>query len=662
MMTCNFEIKVALLGNVSAGKTTLLNALCRDEFGEISRKQTTAGINYFRIHAPINDTNSSSAAFGVIKQPATRSAESTLTEISEDNVKLREAGEVQEKWFDIELKKELISMRKDTRLVLVDFPGINETDGVNKYKDYVTTKWTTFDGVIVVLADMHGVNSDDQVFLFNLVKDNLKKKEIPVIILHNKVDDPHNDKNAELVENARKRIEQILSVKCRNQSLGPLIHQKSGRQHFSPVYIPISAIHAYIYQCASLMSREQFGRFDLKLIEKLGREQIGHQRWSRLSEEQKRDEAYKLVTERYQDGLRDSNFDKLLKALRLFFGGDETQWKLVEKQIATAMSTLPRFPSEPGDIVCHLRSVYEKHKLLTVSSKIGNFVPNSIDLPTAFWKFYTKYEDACFQTFKSEFPRGFNVLAGPMDELIAYAKLVCLPDWDDDAKKAVEKMKSFVRRVMSYLMEIHAKARHSNNWHDNTHLTPYDWSLVWGSLLLMSYDRQFCEAFGQEKIAFELLFHDANHRLITATSHCKKCSRAISPSSTDGVWCTSCNILYTDKMINCPQCPSCEDGTLHPETGRCSNCEEILRYKRRRTGRLEPSYDEAGCLHLVHKDEYDKLICIKVPDSMMDTAHAAHILWKFCRFMDSTEQRGCQQQTPLTQKTSRRLLTLYDCN
>jgi hypothetical protein len=75
------------------------------------------------MHAPINDTSSSSAAFNVSEQPATRSAESTLKEICDDNVKLREADEVQEKWFDIELKKVLIPMRKDTRLVLVDIPG-----------------------------------------------------------------------------------------------------------------------------------------------------------------------------------------------------------------------------------------------------------------------------------------------------------------------------------------------------------------------------------------------------------------------------------------------------------------------------------------------------------------------------------------------------------
>jgi GTPase SAR1 family protein len=32
---------------MSAGKTTVLNALFRDKFGEVSMKRTTAGVNYF---------------------------------------------------------------------------------------------------------------------------------------------------------------------------------------------------------------------------------------------------------------------------------------------------------------------------------------------------------------------------------------------------------------------------------------------------------------------------------------------------------------------------------------------------------------------------------------------------------------------------------------
>jgi GTPase SAR1 family protein len=46
MIAHSFEIKIALLGNVSAGKTTVLNALFRDKFGSL-HEANHCGVNYF---------------------------------------------------------------------------------------------------------------------------------------------------------------------------------------------------------------------------------------------------------------------------------------------------------------------------------------------------------------------------------------------------------------------------------------------------------------------------------------------------------------------------------------------------------------------------------------------------------------------------------------
>ncbi len=113
MIAHSFEIKIALLGNVSAGKTTVLNALLRDKFGEVSMKRTTAGVNHFRISTatPKEDTTDTPVADSSADNP--RSATSALKEIAEDNIKLRESNQVREKWFDIELQSEVCSMRKE---------------------------------------------------------------------------------------------------------------------------------------------------------------------------------------------------------------------------------------------------------------------------------------------------------------------------------------------------------------------------------------------------------------------------------------------------------------------------------------------------------------------------------------------------------------------
>jgi GTPase SAR1 family protein len=59
MISQTFEIKVALLGYVSVGKTTVLNALLKDKFSEVSMRRTAAGVNFFRVSSQSNGKNSS---------------------------------------------------------------------------------------------------------------------------------------------------------------------------------------------------------------------------------------------------------------------------------------------------------------------------------------------------------------------------------------------------------------------------------------------------------------------------------------------------------------------------------------------------------------------------------------------------------------------------
>jgi GTPase Era involved in 16S rRNA processing len=56
-------------------------------------------------------------------------------------------------------------MRHDTRLVLVDIPGVNEAGSSKVYMDYATENWDSFDLVVVVLDARQGANTDDQVNL-----------------------------------------------------------------------------------------------------------------------------------------------------------------------------------------------------------------------------------------------------------------------------------------------------------------------------------------------------------------------------------------------------------------------------------------------------------------------------------------------------------------
>jgi small GTP-binding protein len=210
-----FEIRVAVIGYVSVGKTTLINALFGKEYGEVAMKRTTAVVNSFRISMstgnegePHDDSVVSereNEESEVISKKL--SASVTLEETKADNAAFRSSDIVQEPTFDIALPDPLHKMRPDTTLSIVDIPGINEAGASAKYKDYVDKNWHTFDVVVLVMDARQGVNTDEQLDLLELAKNNLEtSKSLPLIVLCNKVDDPDDEEQAALLAEARTAI------------------------------------------------------------------------------------------------------------------------------------------------------------------------------------------------------------------------------------------------------------------------------------------------------------------------------------------------------------------------------------------------------------------------------------------------------------------------
>ena len=213
MKSPSFEIKIAFCGYVNAGKSTLVNALLQQKYAEVSMNRTTLGVNSFRVF--LNKGEKDVEEFETLSSKSTeesetgavttwsvgpeklQSAEETHRIIAQVNADARETNEIQELTFDIEVREAICDMRDDTQLVVVDLPGItNATNEKDIHVKYLNAKWDSYDCVVVVLDVME--TKSKQVDLLNLVKKNLKeKKNIPVIFICNKVDNPDNSEVGE---------------------------------------------------------------------------------------------------------------------------------------------------------------------------------------------------------------------------------------------------------------------------------------------------------------------------------------------------------------------------------------------------------------------------------------------------------------------------------
>lgn len=398
-------------------------------------RRTTAGINFFRVSARKNggrkkcdDADDSSGA----KSPRTdgsesweedmewapeteepRAASSTLNEIIADNSVLRTQNVIKEKVFDIELDEHLCEMRKDTKLIMVDIPGVNEAGSSKMYMDYVSKNWATFDCVVVVMDVMQGVNTEEQVSLLQSVKDKLAaEKKIPIIVLCNKVDDPEDEEVALLVDEVRAKVEQIFSVDCReaalNQILATTEDGRAGHGQKWPAFIPISAGNAFLYRMASRLSLADFKKLDKDSVDKIGRAEIGRIKWKKLSQQRKHEIAFAAVSDQseYEERLEATNFNKFLDVLVHCIGGEAAQAQMIEKQLEVAVKNL----SYKDCLAKQLLGICERSKV------VGQ---KTVHLKDRFWTLYIKQEDDARSSFSVDME--LTRLHDCMEQLIRYA-------------------------------------------------------------------------------------------------------------------------------------------------------------------------------------------------------------------------------------------------
>eukprot|EP00527_Entomoneis_sp_CCMP2396_P001878 CAMPEP_0198155238 /NCGR_PEP_ID=MMETSP1443-20131203/69032_1 /TAXON_ID=186043 /ORGANISM="Entomoneis sp., Strain CCMP2396" /LENGTH=728 /DNA_ID=CAMNT_0043821981 /DNA_START=475 /DNA_END=2662 /DNA_ORIENTATION=- len=539
-----FEIRVALLGYVSVGKTTLLNAILGGKYSEISMKRTTAAVNLFRLTFKSNE-GSNKGKTGDGQQENVRghhktsssAAESTLDEITRDNKAFRNSKQLQEKLFDIELDTQLLEMRENTKMVLVDIPGINEAGTSNMYKDYVSDNWHTFDCVVIVMDGRQGVNTDEQVELLKFAKGQCEAvKDVPVITLMNKIDDPDDDEQQLLIDEARSALKRIFKNPLCAKNLDDISTavQSTESMHFSPYLIPISSIHAYIYRSACKLDLEVFKKkIDLHLVDKLGRDIFGR-KWKNFDESEKFEKAYKVVRDpkESRDGLEASNFIQFLAALNFCVGGAVKQQMLIEQQIMFTASKL----SPTIDYVIELKCLFNK------CIKLGHSVEfSSCAADSEFQKLIPISIDAAFIEFGTNLQNP-QVLAKPFDEICEYLELTQYMGTLKHKKlQLIGFAKGVVLRQIGTLLAIEPK--------DYPRLTAFDWIIIFGSLLRMSRRPFFDENFGIAGLLLEKRFPEVCSMPVY-TESCPKCSVAF-PSrdqyelSTDGKVTDGASEMYS---------------------------------------------------------------------------------------------------------------------
>jgi GTPase SAR1 family protein len=681
MMDTKFEIKLALIGYVSVGKTTVLNALLRDKYGGVAMGRATASVNNYCV---VSTTTKQSSAEPVVGS----SASEILKKTTKENARLRGSDTVEEAWFEITLDKPLFDMRDDTNLVVVDIPGINEAGTSSKYKDFVVNHWHTFDCVVVVMDGRQGVNTEEQVDLLKFVKSNCDKtKGVPVIVLCNKIEDPDEGEQAALIAETQQAVQKIFQTKDLQKTLSETLKAASetrdrGTAPFPPiVLLPVSAIHAFMYQAGSRCGFDQIQRFfDKDLIEKLGKEHFG-KKWRRFSTQQKLEKAYEVLSDRAQceEGFDLSHFDKFVALLSFCIGGRETQRSILKSQIDVALTRLS--PQLVVNVANEFQTFYTRSKALNQPVE---------GLPTHFWSLFDQVADNSFSLVKG--PKDIRFVSSPMDLLFKYAQFLHEVEWESEKESVLKHAKNLVKRHITLVVD----------QFDHGHqASPPQLVLLYGALLLQSHEAFFYQSFGLLKIIMEDRARAASARCESSdkcvASDCSGKMEAL-PGHFIQIWrCTDCNryatewgskfcpssymsAVHTPKTMNGhsfgnrlhTQCNRCSAQTLKSDIEgleKCDNCALELQTKCIGTSTVK----HCGTCNHWYASTSMKNVCVDsianhsfegnvdvlsyhygpfprydlmdeeagsssatnltIPDSLEDPEHAGHLIWTYGRIV-----------------------------
>ena len=314
------NVHIAILGPISAGKSTLLNALSCDTMSEMKRKRTTMTPQIYNIvYDPKIITPSEEIA--------------RLNKEANDRILfLRERGEynhanmIEACNYNISPLPDFIDLPdKKATYSILDMPGLND-QGSAIFTDFIKHHSNKIDVYILVFDINSSLNTTDEVNIINLVIEQVKKNQHGYIhVLINKADDITyadngtfeftNEELKELYEQAERTVADLFTKAGIHRYGSKDIMNKSGKKVLPDVKFmysisPICASQAYVYRTIKYNPE---GHIEESAIDPIIINEVGKKELQKLKGiEMKRKFMYGLLqndgSNIYSDGMRDTGY------------------------------------------------------------------------------------------------------------------------------------------------------------------------------------------------------------------------------------------------------------------------------------------------------------------------------------------------------------------
>ena len=188
----SFEnIHIAILGPVSAGKSTFLNALFSNTFSDMKRKKTTMLPQIYKTTMNKDIIDSQDEIY-----EKNRLSNETILKLREENK--YNQSDFKELEYNVECIDDFIKLPdSNATYSILDMPGLNCGGGDNMYFNYISQVSKYIDIYILVFDINSGLNTTDEVNILNVIATEIKKNKYGYVhIIINKCDDVIYDNNS----------------------------------------------------------------------------------------------------------------------------------------------------------------------------------------------------------------------------------------------------------------------------------------------------------------------------------------------------------------------------------------------------------------------------------------------------------------------------------
>ena len=383
------QINVAIVGAVSAGKSTLLNTIFANTYSHCKIKRTTMTPQIYYEYSGKSLSKTSKA----IKEENKRINETLIKKTeAQETISINDITEAK---YIVPRIYNFTKLSQKVFLSVYDIPGLNDARTKDLYFQYLEDNFYKFDIILFVVDINSALNTSDEIEILKKVVTNAKSNNEKfnihnkLVILANKCDEMSLDEKGELQleEEHFEMFDQI------NTQVKQIVSEIFPKLEYD--ILPLSSEDSYIYR---ILEQNPDTELDLKYLNKFGYMEFGRTRWNKLSEEKKKAQIKKLMGDWDLDAsLEITGFNGFRNTLNDFLS-PENQKIFVNNHVIYEIQKITS--NEKVDISNELQDFYmfyQKYKELQSRIKVG------INVMETFSSYMSKYLDG----YKTKVLEGF---------------------------------------------------------------------------------------------------------------------------------------------------------------------------------------------------------------------------------------------------------------